>query len=185
MVNVLAFSAADASPTPLGQQCVSPQEAQAAAPPQVTAPMVARAFRRIPLPDSELVVQPPGGETLVNLDTIFSTRAEPFTRTITLLGQRVELRISPETFTWRHGDGTTQQTGEPGRAYERGLPMTAYITHRYAQLADELGPRVDTVWSARFRVGGGPWRDVGETVTITGDPSSLAVREAEPTLVGS
>ncbi len=146
---------------------------------------MARAFRRIPLPESTLSIQPPGGETLVNLPTVFSTEADAFRRTVTLLGQQVELDISPRTFTWHHGDGTTQTSSEPGRPYERGLPMSAYVTHEYSSLTDELAPRVDTVWTARFRVNGGPWRDVGETVTIEGPPASLAVREAEPNLVGS
>ena len=39
--------------------------------PQVTSSAVFRALRRIGLPASELVVQPPGGETLVNFDTNF------------------------------------------------------------------------------------------------------------------
>ena len=147
--------------------------------------MVARAFRRIPLPESKLSIQPPGGETLVSLETVFSTAAEPFRRTVTLLGQQVELDIAPATFTWRHGDGSAQTTGGPGRAYGRGLPMSAYVTHAYVSLADALAPRVDTVWTARFSVNGGPWQDVGETVTIQGPPSALAVREAEPNLVGS
>ncbi len=147
--------------------------------------MVARAFRRVPLPESRLAIQPPGGETLVNLATVFSTEAEPFRRTLTLLGQQVELDISPATFTWHHGDGSTQTTGEPGRAYEPGLPMSAYVTHQYRDLAEGLAPSVDTVWTARFRVNGGAWRDVGETVTVEGPPATLAVREAEPNLVGS
>jgi hypothetical protein len=38
--------------------------------PTVTPGMVAAAFRRIPLPESELNVQPPNGRTLVNFDTL-------------------------------------------------------------------------------------------------------------------
>ncbi len=51
---------------PGGNNC--PEDA-VAAPPEVTPGLVLRAFRRIPLPASEVVVQPPGGRTLVNLDT--------------------------------------------------------------------------------------------------------------------
>ena len=114
----------DGTSDSLGMRCVEPAVAlaQPPTPPQVTAPMVARAFRRIPLPESKLSIQPPGGETLVSLETVFSTAAEPFRRTVTLLGQQVELDIAPATFTWRHGDGSAQTTGGPGRAYGRGLP---------------------------------------------------------------
>ena len=49
-------------------------------------------------PASTLVVQPPGGKTLVNFDTLFRTEAEPFTRTVRLLGHRVDLEITPASF---------------------------------------------------------------------------------------
>jgi hypothetical protein len=149
----------------------------------VTAPRVLQAFRRIPLPESRLVVQPPGGRTLVNFDTLFHTEAEPFMRTVRLLGQRVQLEITPSAFTWHHGDGTSQTTHEPGVAYERGRPMSDYVSNRYADADVTVRPSVDTIWSARFRVNGGPWRDVEGTVTMRGAPASLRVVEARPVLV--
>jgi hypothetical protein len=149
----------------------------------VTAPQVLQAFRRIPLPESRLVVQPPGGRTLVNFDTLFHTEAEPFMRTVRLLGQRVQLEITPSAFTWHHGDGTSQTTHEPGLAYERGRPMSDYVSHQYVDAHVTVRPSVDTVWSARFRVNGGPWRDVEGTVTMRGAPASLRVVEARPVLV--
>jgi hypothetical protein len=51
---------------PGGNNC---PEDTVAAPPEVTPGLVLRALRRVPLPASELVVQPPGGRTLVNLET--------------------------------------------------------------------------------------------------------------------
>ena len=71
-------------------------------------------------PGLQLVVQPPGGKTLVNFDTLFRTEAEPFTRTVRLLGHRVDLEITPASFSWSHGDGTRQVTSDPGRAFQRG-----------------------------------------------------------------
>jgi hypothetical protein len=168
-----------------GTQCLEPAQTEQLAPPQVTPGMVLAAFRRVPLPDSQLTIAPPGGKTLVGLDTILSTEAEPFTEVLTLLGQRVELAIEPAQFTWVHGDGTSQTTDEPGVPYTEGRPMSDYVAHRYAAVAEQLALRVDTTWSARFRVNGGPWQDVGDTVTIEGPPVGLEVVEAEPNLVGS
>ncbi len=169
----------------LGDFCYQPGEVPAAAAlPQVTPALVLRAFRRIPLPESQVVIQPPNGRTLVNFDTIFSTQAEPFTRTIRLLGHRVELDIKPTTFHWWHGDASTAVTDWPGMAYARGTPLDAFITHRYLDAVVTVHPRVDTTWSATYRVDGGAWRDVGDTVTITGQPAALAVLEAAPKLVG-
>ena len=80
----------------LGEQCCfEPDEVPARPAPQVTQALVLRAFQRIPVPASKVSIQPPGGKTLVNLETIFSTEAAEFTRTIGLLGHRVDLEISP------------------------------------------------------------------------------------------
>lgn len=178
---------ADGSVDSLGVQCIEPSEVPeaAAAPPQVTPGMVAAAFRRVPLPDSDLALAPPGGKTLVGLETVLWTGAEPFTEGLTLLGQRVELEIQPSSFAWSHGDGTGQETTGPGVPYTEGRPMSDYVSHAYTRISDAFALSVDTTWSARFRVGDGPWRDVGETVTIDGPSVQLEVVEAEPNLVGS
>lgn len=145
---------------------------------QVTPGLVAAAFRRLPLPASDLRVQPPGGRTLVNFATNFYTDNGEFTRTVTLLGRRVELRIWPARYGWRFGDGATRWTSSPGSAYP-----DLEITHRYLQ-AGRVAPSVDTTYAARFRVGGGPWHDVDGTVTIPGAPQGLRVVTARPVLVG-
>ena len=137
------------------------------------------------LPASTLVVQPPGGRTLVNFDTLFRTEAEPFTRTVHLLAHRVDLAITPTSFSWSHGDGTRQVTSDPGRAFRRGVAMDRYVSHRYEDAHVTMKPSVDTTYSARFRVDGGPWRDVDGTVTITGGTVPLRVVEARPTLVSA
>ena len=160
--------------------CYLTQDAPpAAAPPQVTPGLVAQAFRRLPLPASELTVQPPGGETLVNFDTNFFTDSDPFTRTVTLLGRQVRLRIEPSRFGWRFDDGHVQWTAEPGSAYPH-----LDITHAYREAA-RVSPRVDTTYSATYSVAGGAWQPVAGTVTIPGASVSLRVREARPELVGS
>lgn len=172
----------DETTVALGSQCFEPSEVPVAA--TVTADAVLRAFRRIPVPASEVSIQPPGGETLVNLDTVFSTEANSFSRTIGLLGHRVELDIRPAEFHWVSGDGTTQVTEWAGKPWQKGTPLDELITHRYEQADRALRPRVDTVWTARYRVDGGPWQDVGGTVTITGEAFDLAVLSAAPHLSG-
>jgi hypothetical protein len=160
-----------------GTNC--PEDAVAiAAPPQVTPGLVLQALRRIDLPASDLNVQPPGGRTLVNFETNFFTENGEFTRTVRLLGQRVELRIWPASFGWRFGDGSATTTSDPGSPYPH-----LDITHRYLDKG-RVSPSVDTTYAARFRVGGGPWRDVNGTVTIPGSPEGLRVVTARPVLVG-
>ncbi len=126
------------------------------------------------MPASRVSIQPPGGKTLVNLETIFSTQAQEFTRTIGLLGHRVDLQIWPSRFEWVTGDGADFATDWAGRPWEKGVPMGEYITHLYDDAAD-VTTRVDTTWTAKYRVDGGSWQDVGGTVTIEGEPFDLAV----------
>lgn len=162
--------------------------AAAAAPgpaqPQLTLAMIQQAFAQVPVPSSQIVVQPPDGETLVNFPTIYSTEAPSFVESLTLLGQQVDLYISPASYTWVHGDGTTQTTDDPGQAWQRGLDMSAYLSHEYDQTANGLDLRVDVTWTADFRVNGGAWQPVNGTVSVTGPSEQLDVLEADPLLVG-
>jgi hypothetical protein len=146
--------------------------------PGLTAGMVAAAFRVLPLPGSVLEIQPPNGRTLVNFDTNFFTDTRAFDRTVTLLGQRVDLHIVPSEFGWRFGDGQSLATEEPGAPYP-----DLDVTHRYLKKG-KVAPSVDTTYTATFRVNGGPWRDVPGSVTIAGAPVDLQVLTATPTLVG-
>ena len=157
-----------------------PQDFCSAAPtePALTPGLVAQAFSRMPLPASDLVVQPPNGRTLVNFDTNFYTESAPLTRTLQLLGQRVDLDIWPSQFTWTFGDGHNLATASPGSPYP-----DLEITHSYTTKG-HVTPAVDTTYSARFRVNNGPWQPVNGTVTIPGPTLTLDVVEATPTLVG-
>jgi hypothetical protein len=172
------------SETMLGP-CQPGQSDQAAEPARITPGRVLQAFRRIPLPAAELDVQPPGGKTLANLDTIFSTTTGDLDRTITLLGREVHLRITPTAYTWHHGDGSSQTSDWPGRAWEEGVAdMGAYLTHAYSDAHVTVRPSVDVTYAAEYRVGNGPWRPVDGTVTIEGPPSALRILEARPVLTG-
>lgn len=155
--------------------CDLPSEGTSAT---ITPGLVAAAFRRIPLPEAPLTIQPPNGRTLVNFETNFYTEQGEFTRTVTLLGRQVELRIWPASFTWRFGDGKTLESTEPGAAYP-----DLEITHEYDRKG-RVAPSVDTTYAAQFRVDGGPWREVAGTVTIPGTAQQLRVVEARPVLVG-
>jgi hypothetical protein len=146
--------------------------------PAVTGPLIAQALRRIPIPPAVLKVQPPNGRTLVNFATNFYTDREEFTRTVNLLGQRVELRITPARFTWKFDDGNAITTTKPGAPYPR-----LQVTHDYLEKG-EVRPRVDTTYTADFRVNGGAWQPVPGSVTIPGESVDLEIVEASPTLVG-
>ena len=147
-------------------------------PPTVSPGAVLTALRRVGLPELTTVVQP-ADKTLVNFETNFYTEPRPVSLTLTLLGQQVQVEATPASYRWDFGDGTTVTTTDPGAAY----PDLA-VTHRYTDARVTVQPSVATTYTARFRVGGAGWQDVGGTVTATGPPTSLRVAEATPLLSG-
>ena len=148
------------------------------APPQVTPALVLRELRRIGLPTLQAVTQP-ADKTLVNFATILYTRPQPFTRTVQLLGQRVDLHATPSRYTWHHGDGTTATTSTPGAPYP-----AKDITHTYTDADVTVAVSVDVTYTARFRVAGGPWQTIPDTVTIAGPTTDLQIAEATAVLSG-
>lgn len=137
---------------------------------------VLRAVREIGLPSLEVQIQP-GEETLVNVETIFYTQPRPFERSVTLLGFDVDLVATPVRYTWIHDDGTASTTSRPGRPYP-----AMDVTHRYREPADDVHPRVDVTYRVRYRVDGGAWQTIGQTLQASGPPAELDVREAAPVL---
>jgi len=152
-----------------------PQAARA----QVTWQMVLREIKRVGLPALQVQVQP-DQKTLVNFETIFYAEPEPFERQLTLLGQRVDVRATAETFDWTFGDGATMQTQTAGGPYP-----SKEIIHEYTDADVTVRPSVDVTYSAEFRVNGGPWQAIPETITISGPGEQLRIVEATAVRVGS
>ena len=138
---------------------------------------VERAVRELGLPALTIQIQP-GGQTLVNVPTIFHTQPADFTRTVTLLGQSVDVEATPAGYRWHHGDGTSSTTTGPGRPY----PATD-VTHTYQRSAEALRPSVDVTYRVRYRVNAGAWQDLSSTITAAGPAATLRVTEAPPVLV--
>ncbi|MET0468856.1 MAG: hypothetical protein ABWZ87_08950 [Aeromicrobium sp.] len=155
---------------------MDPEEPPEADQPELTPGDVLRAVREIGLPSLQVQIQP-GGETLVNVPTIFFTAPQPFERSVTLLGFDVDLAAEPVGYQWVHGDGTTNATDQPGKPYP-----AMDVTHRYEAPADDVQARVDVTYQVRYRVDGGPWQALGQTLLATGPPAVLDVKDAAPVL---
>ncbi|NUR08055.1 MAG: hypothetical protein HOQ22_13965 [Nocardioidaceae bacterium] len=144
----------------------------------MTPGLVLTALRRIGLPALEAHTQP-ADKTLVNFATIFYTDPQPFARTLTLLGRRVQVQARPASYTWHYGDGTSTTTATPGAPYP-----AKDVTHSYTDAHITVQASVDATYTARFRVGNGGWQDIADTVTITGPGSALRISEATAVLSG-
>ena len=158
----------------------NPPESVTGAPavPMVTWQMVLREVERMGLPSLRVQVQPED-KTLVNFRTNFYAEPEAFERQITLLGQTVDVRAEPTRFHWAFGDGGADATESAGSPYP-GLE----VTHAYSDAQVTVRPSVDVTYVAEFRVDGGPWQEIPQTVRIGGPPVPLRVVEATPVLSG-
>jgi hypothetical protein len=137
-------------------------------------------MKRLDWSEAELVIQPPDGRTLVNLKTNFyTTTTGPTSQTIPLLGQTVEIEATPAAYTWHFGDGETRSGTDPGAAYP-----DLRITHVYLDAGVTVSPSVDVTYKGQYRVNGGNWIAIPQTLTVPGTPVSLQVLSATPHLVG-
>jgi hypothetical protein len=139
---------------------------------------VVSALRRVGVPFGRVTAP---GYTLVNLETTFYTEPQTITRTLSIIGYTVDVEATPSTFSWHWGDGESLTTETPGAPY----PSTA-VTHTYVRHTERRHPlevSVDVGYTARYRVDGGAWLDIPETITVTGPATSLPVRQASAVLV--
>ena len=159
-----------------GETCLS--ESQAGGLSVITPAMVVREFRRLAWPESPLSIEPPGQRTAVNLPTYFFTdNRQPSTQTVQIIGQAVEIEATPASYVYRFDSSDALETTSAGGPYPRGD-----VTHTYLYQGS-ASPSLDTVYSGRYRVNGGRWIDIPDTVTVAGTSSTLEIVEVRPTLV--
>ncbi|MPZ95509.1 MAG: hypothetical protein GEU96_11535 [Propionibacteriales bacterium] len=140
--------------------------------------LVLREIRRVGLPALAVRVQP-AGKTLVNFETIFYAEPEGFERRLRLLGQRVEVRATASSFGWVFGDGESARTETAGGPY----PVKD-VVHEYVDAGVTVRPSVDVTYTAQWRVNGGGWQEIPQTVTVSGPATDLSVVEGTPVRTG-
>ena len=142
------------------------------------AQLIIREFKRIRWPASDLVVQPPGGKTLVNFETNFYTLDNmPISQEVRIAGRQVAIRALPTTYSFHFGDETSTRTSSPGRPHPH-----LDVTHVYAQTG-KVAVRLDTTYTGEYRIGDGGWVAIAETLTVRGADQDLQIVEALPQLV--
>ena len=148
--------------------CVGPTEPDID--PVVLVPaIVNRDFQRVVVLKGTAEVSP-RPDTLVNIPTVFTTGAPPtYEIPVRVLGQRVLITVTAESWTWHFGDGRTATTAAKGargrieHVYERPARREAYVVIE---------------WSGTFTVNGGQPQAVVGRATTTGDPVAVQVKQA-------
>lgn len=127
------------------------------------AAQIERDIARLGVYPARVHVQPPGGEVLVNMDTIFYTEPQVQYRSTTVLGRGITIEVTPVWFEWNYGDGTPiYGTADPGGGYPNHT-----VSHVY-QSAGEHYISLRTTWNARFRVEG-----MTDWLPVTGQPVTI------------
>ena len=170
----------------VGSTCFADQVPGAS--PTLSMGRIIDAFHLTPWATATVLTQPEGNTTLVNLpvyariswsvqgyqpgeiDTLDPAR---------MVGFNVQIRPKVDHYTYVLGDGTT--TG-PSRS-DGGVWPTGDITHSYPS-PGTYQARVDTTFTGDFRINGGPWTQIPDTVTITGPTTTITVHAARAVLVG-
>jgi hypothetical protein len=73
-------------------------------------------------------------------------------------GLTVTAQARPRQFVWDFGDGRDKVTTRSGRRWRKRRPGN--IGHTY-ETRGRYRTRVEVIWEARWRIGGGPWRPLG------------------------
>jgi hypothetical protein len=156
--------------------------------PRISALVVTEQVRKL-VPRPGIGVAPPGGATLVNIQTLLwvDTAADQDLATIALLGHRVALRIHVQRVDWSFGDGERESTDGPGRAYDPGDACRTRLCPGYwGHVYTATGPvtiSATTTWSGEYNVDGTGWLAIAGTVTGPAHTTTLTVREARGVLV--
>ena len=152
-----------------------------------TMAMIRQAMHETKWAEATVGFQPKGNTTLVTLPNFYRAawsaagygpgevdRVDP----ATMYGYRVDIRPKLVGLTYVFGDGTSQgPTTSLGGTYPDGD-----IRHTYAT-AGRYDVHVRVEWGADFRINGGGWIQIPDTVTVDEPATTITVRTATNRLV--
>lgn len=132
-------------------------------------------LRRLEVSPAVTAVEP-APDTLVGLHTNMYASAEDQVFDIELAGFPVQVRVTPASYTWDYGDGTTfgptELSGGPLPAGSWDEPTDT--SHQYADTGD-VSVVLTTEFAGEYSISGGPWLPVDGTSTVSSDPVALSV----------
>jgi hypothetical protein len=173
----------DGTWTQTGYSCAARSQA-----PQLTAQLLRQQIqKRVPHPT--IGVAPPGGITLVHIQTLLWLDTPPSQPlgTTTLLGHHLTLRVHIHHVDWDFGDHTTDTTPGPQRRYDPTDPChTPTCPHYWGHTYTHTGTttlHAHPTWTGQYHLDGGPWHTIPGTVTGPDTTTTLTIRQARGILV--
>lgn len=149
----------------------------------LTMQMILDEFHKTTFAKPTTSIQPVGLKTLVNLPTYYELKwptqgFEPGEGdTTTLVGRQVEIEPVFVSATYIYGDGETSGPVESlGGPHPSGDIIHTYRDKMVAPV------QINATYTGRFRVDGGAWIAIPDTVVIEGTPANLTVAEAKARL---
>jgi hypothetical protein len=136
-------------------------------------------------PARPTVAGEPNGWAVIGLDANFVASAKAHTASGPLLGVQADVRFTPVTFRWGYGDGIRSTTTTGGRTWKAlGVPefSPTATSHIYAK-SGTYALDVAVIYTAQFRVGGGAWRDIPGTLSLSAPTSTVVAGDAATVLV--
>jgi hypothetical protein len=127
---------------------------------------------------------------LVNAETVLwaATTTDRRLPAVTVLGQRIQLRIHFDHADWDFGDGNTDTTTDPGKPYDptgdpcRTAQCPDYYGHTYTRTGT-MTITLDVTWHAQYSLDGTTWTDIAAPITGPVSSHVLALKEARGILV--
>lgn len=161
--------------TLIGEICAAPGASGEPAFPGVSA----EDFRRLPLPAGGATVEPPGQYVLVNMPTnVFTTSTAPTILSTTVLGIPVQVRATPERWSWDFGDGTVVgPTSDPGAAYPALTNTHAYSARGTYNIV------MTTYYSGEFTLDGATWFPIQGEAQVDSAPATVQALAGSNVLV--
>ena len=145
---------------------------------QVVVDVTVEDFRRLPLPPATSVVEPPGGQVLINIETNTYATAERVVVPTEVLGQSVRVRATPVAYAWDYGDGASL-----GPVPDPGGPHPDLSAAHVYTAPGTYPVTLTTTYAGEFSVGGGPWLPIDGTAEVTSPARSVTAHALRNELV--
>lgn len=170
-----------------GSVCLTPAQQIPWSPAQLQA-FIDGYFQRLPLPLPKLNLQP-GDRAVVNLPLVASTDAPQQTTFTVNQAPFPTITITATVrWQWSWGDGASDSTTWPGRAYDGTDPRTSpghYVSHAYSAPSPGTAVGVTAVWSGSYTVAGMDGSQAINGTVQRSSSRSIPVSEYGATLTGN